>query len=284
MAPPARRYRCRVHDVPDALRAPALRAPHPALRGLVADYHGYHHAGLTAGVHHGLPSSTLTVVVAFDEPVDGAWADDPGSRDRHWAMVSGLHTRPALIRHSGFQHGVQLGLTPLGARLLLGMPAGALARELVPVDEPASYDALAGATTWEQRFELLDRLLLDRLARTDGRPVRAELAHAWRRIQHARGAVRVDALAAEVGWSRRHLSERFTTEFGIGPKQAARIERFQRARLLLGRGAAPAAVAATCGYADQAHLTRDFRGLGGCTPVQWRREALSFVQDGSPAR
>jgi AraC-like DNA-binding protein len=271
-------------DTPAQLRTPAARAPHPALRGLVEEYHGYHHAGLPAGTHHGLPSSTLTVIVAFDEPVDVAWADDPASRDRHWMMVSGLHTTPALIRHTGFQHGIQLALTPRGARQLLGLPAGALAGTLLSIDDPASYDELAGATTWGQRFDALDRLLLGRLAGGGQRPPeRGELAHAWRRIQRSRGAVRIDALAAEVGWSRRHLTDRFTAEYGIGPKQAARIERFQRARLLLGDGLAPAGVAAACGYADQAHLTRDFRSLGGCTPTQWRREVLSFVQDGESA-
>jgi hypothetical protein len=103
------------------------RAPHPLLRGLVADYQGYHHSGLAPGVHHGLPALGLTLIVAFDEPIDVGWRSDPASRGKHWAMVSGLHVDPALIHHTGFQHGVQLDLTPLGARVLLGVPAGALA-------------------------------------------------------------------------------------------------------------------------------------------------------------
>jgi AraC-like DNA-binding protein len=91
-------------------------------------------------------------------------------------------------------------------------------------------------------------------------------------------------LAHEVGWSRRHLTDRFTDEYGIGPKQAARIERFQHARQLIGGGHPVADVAARCGYADQAHLTRDFRALGGCTPTEWRHESLSFVQDPQATR
>jgi AraC-like DNA-binding protein len=82
-----------------------------------------------------------------------------------------------------------------------------------------------------------------------------------------------------VGWSGRHLTDRFTDEYGIGPKQAARIERFQRARTLLAGDDPVGYVAAASGYADQAHLTREFRALGGCTPTQWRRESLAFVQD-----
>lgn len=261
------------------LPARERRTPHPALRGLVTDYHGYFYDSLPAGVHHGLPSTTLTVVVSFDEPLDVAWQSDPATRGRHWAMVSGLHAEPALIHHDGHQHGVQLSLTPLGARALLGAPAGALAGELVSLQAPRAYDTMAAATTWPERFDVLDKLLLGRLAAASPVAVRGELTHAWRRIQQSHGAVRVADLADEVGWSRRHLTERFTDEYGVGPKQAARIERFSSGKTLLEAGCPVADVAVRCGYADQAHLTRDFRALGGCTPTQWRREHLPFVQD-----
>lgn len=261
------------------MNAHERRAPHPALRGLVTDYHGYRYDALAPGVHHGLPSSTLTMVVSFDEPLDVQWGSDPGSRGQHWAMVSGLHPEPALIHHSGFQHGVQLALTPLGARVLLGAPAGALAGALVSLRAPRAYDAMAAAPSWTRRFDVLDALLLDRAAATSSVPIRGELSHAWRRIQQSHGAVRVAHLATEVGWSRRHLTELFTAEYGVGPKQAARIERFSRAKTLLDSGCAVADAAVSCGYADQAHLNREFRALGGCTPTQWRTEAVAFVQD-----
>ncbi|WP_244329706.1 hypothetical protein [Streptomyces platensis] len=51
----------------------------------------------------------------------------PGTYD---TLIGGLHTRPALIDHQGRQSGIQIGLHPLGARALLGLPAG----------EPASLD------------------------------------------------------------------------------------------------------------------------------------------------
>jgi AraC-like DNA-binding protein len=67
---------------------------------------------------------------------------------------------------------------------------------------------------------------------------------------------------------------------GLAPKQAARVVRFQRAARLLvpwAGDAAPAApsiaeVAAACGYADHAHLVREFRALAGCTPSEFLAE------------
>jgi transcriptional regulator GlxA family with amidase domain len=62
----------------------------------------------------------------------------------------------------------------------------------------------------------------------------------------------------------------------------ARVMRFERARRLLVSHARPALadVAAACGYADQAHLTRDWRALAGQSPRAWlASEHLPFVQD-----
>ena len=95
------------------------------------------------------------------------------------------------------------------------------------------------------------------------------------------GGIEVNALAREVGWSRRHLTQQFQRELGLSPKVVGRVVRFDRARRLLTRPARPglAAVAATCGYFDQAHLTREFRELAGMSPTTWLAEQLPSVQD-----
>jgi AraC-like DNA-binding protein len=70
-------------------------------------------------------------------------------------------------------------------------------------------------------------------------------------------------------------------ELGVTPKTAARILRFDRARRCLrsGRTTSLAETAVTCGYYDQAHMTNDWRQLGGCTPGEWMAEELPFLQD-----
>jgi transcriptional regulator GlxA family with amidase domain len=108
----------------------------------------------------------------------------------------------------------------------------------------------------------------------------SEVSWAWRRLAESGGLLPVTELAAEVGWSRRHLGERFRDELGLSPKVAGRVIRFGRARRLLGRPRRPglAEVAVACGYYDQAHLTRDFHEFAGCTPGVWMEEELPSVQ------
>ncbi|WP_017625381.1 helix-turn-helix domain-containing protein [Nocardiopsis chromatogenes] len=126
----------------------------------------------------------------------------------------------------------------------------------------------------------MDRALLWGLERTDPRgAVPAELSRAWR-LLGAEGAVRVQQVADSVGWSRRHLAQRMGAEVGVSPKQAARLARFERStRALRARPPGLASVAAECGFADQAHMTNEWRELAGCTPAQWMREELPFLQD-----
>lgn len=57
--------------------------------------------------------------------------------------------------------------------------------------------------------------------------------------------------------------------------------RFQRSRRMLLRPQAGtlADISASCGYADQAHLTREWRELAGYSPSEWLRAELPFLQD-----
>ncbi|MDQ3988962.1 MAG: helix-turn-helix domain-containing protein [Actinomycetota bacterium] len=263
--------------------------PRPALRSLVAGYTGYRIEGAEPGVHRGLPSRHLTFIITVEGTVDLAAMPDPRQAPASFgAMVGGLHSGPALIRHNGNQHGIQAALTPLGARTLLGMPASELATAVVDLgvllgpaaDELA--DRVRSARTWTDRFLALDAVLA-RAARNRGEPD-PEVGWAWERLRASRGAIGIRALADEVGWSRRHLGERFRREYGLTPKEAARVMRFEVARELLRPPDRPplADVAVRAGYYDQAHFTREWRDLAGCSPTRWLAEELPSVQDTDP--
>jgi AraC-like DNA-binding protein len=263
-----------------------VRPPAP-LRPLVARYSGYRYEGLPPGTHHGLPSPYLTVVISLGKPTRTAARPGRGQAPAEFAaLAGGLHTRAALIEHDGDQYGVQLALTPEGARSLFGMPAGELGGVVVPLDgllpTPAGelIERLAAAPTWTARFGVLDEVLTRHAGRRAGPP--DELRHAWELLTARGGQVRIDDLAREVGWSRRHLGDRFTAEYGLTPKEAARVMRFERSTRLLRRGDRPtlAEVAARCGFYDQAHLAREWNDFIGCPPSAWLTgDDLPFVQD-----
>lgn len=264
----------------------AVARPAAPLRPFVERYSGYRLEGLPPGVHRGLPSRHLTVVISLGSPVEVVGPGPARSVGSFQALAGGLHATAAGIEHDGRQHGVHLDLTPLGARSLLGLPPSALASTVVDFDEllgSASrelVDRLAEAPDWPRRFAVIDEVLT-RSAATVRRPAppAPELARAWRRLTASEGLVRIDDLAADVGWSRRHLSERFRREFGLAPKVVARVLRFERSRRLLQHPRRPglAEVAATCGYFDQAHLIRDWHDFAGCTPTTWMAEELPPV-------
>jgi AraC-like DNA-binding protein len=252
----------------------AIHQPHPVVRPLVTRYVGYAQDDVTLAVHRGLPSRHVTLVISLAGPVRMAGQS-------FQALVGGLHTRAVLIRQDRVQEGIQLELDPLGVRTLFGVTAAELSGEVADLAEfglGSLPERLRSLPTWRERFALLDDVLAARAVEPVVPP--PELGEAWRRMRGAGGQVRVADLAEEVGWSRRHLGERFRTELGLAPKQAARVLRFERAgRLLRGGRTDLAVLAAECGFYDQAHLTNEWRALAGCTPGTWIAEELPFLQD-----
>lgn len=78
---------------------------------------------------------------------------------------------------------------------------------------------------------------------------------------------RVSELASRLGVSERTLSRRFGQAVGLAPASYRRVARFRRLLLLPGDDAGWARRAAQLGYADQAHLVREFRAMTGTTPA-----------------
>jgi AraC-like DNA-binding protein len=262
----------------------AQARPSPAVRPYVAFYSGYRQRGLAPAVHRGLPSPYLTLILTIDEPLGVAAHPDrrqpPGRYD---ALIGGLHLSPALITHDGAQSGVQVAVHALGCRALFGVPAAELAGVDTALDAvlPAAFidrlrERLRAQPTWPQRFAALDQAFAG-LVR-DGADVHPDVAYAYDRVVDSGGRVTVADLAGEIGWSARHLTNRFRAEVGLRPKEAARVTRFDRARRGLYTGARLTDVAARAGYFDQAHFTREFHALAGLSPGAWLAAEIGFVQ------
>lgn len=95
------------------------------------------------------------------------------------------------------------------------------------------------------------------------------VAEALTRISSAAGSICLSRLSREVGISSRHLDRCFDRVLGLCPKLFCRIARFRAAwEQGFSRRDDWAAIAADCGYADQAHLCREFREFAGLSPTQ----------------
>jgi AraC-like DNA-binding protein len=241
------------------------RDPCAALRGRVANFWGFSdHAASPVRLREG-PGIHVVIVIAFEQH----WLIN-GEHRRSFA--AGLHETQVTTEHPGGSFGMQVDLEPLAARALFDLPLEEIANRTVDLDEvlgdPFLAERLATAVDWDRRFDLLEGTLGRRLA--DARPS-SEVAWAWRRLRRTHGTAAISGLAEELGWSRKRIVARFRDEIGLPPKSVAKLIRFQRARELA--GTMPwAALAAQCGYYDQAHLINDFRAITGRTPG-------TFLQD-----
>lgn len=259
----------RRHEGPDHRFALATRPPAAPLAGLVRAYVGYTEHSARPVRRLQVPFCGLPLIVSFGPSIDVAPAAGPCEGRRVTSFLAGLHDHAVVTSYAGPQAGVQADLTPLGALVLFGGAAAAAANRVVDLADLLGPEAdrlaerLALAPDWAARFDLLDTLLVARLARR--RPP-AQLSHAVRRLMATQGRLPIARLAAETGWSRQHLALSLRRELGLAPKALARLARFERAVALIGTAPSLADLAAACGYADQAHLAHEFRALAGRTP------------------
>jgi AraC-like DNA-binding protein len=82
--------------------------------------------------------------------------------------------------------------------------------------------------------------------------------------------ITADELATIAGVSRIHLNRVFTQITGSPPHAYLNTLRIRHAQLRLLAGDSAINVASDCGFADQSHMIRRFKGSLGITPKQWQ--------------
>ena len=90
--------------------------------------------------------------------------------------------------------------------------------------------------------------------------------------RHITGRVLVADLCALVGRSEAHFSRSFKGTFGYSPHAFVVRRRVElAAKYMLQTDMSLSDIALGCGFADQAHLCKQFRAVTGETPAAWRR-------------
>jgi AraC-like DNA-binding protein len=254
----------------------AVRPPSAALRPYVCgDYVGYVERTPARTVRWEFPAPFVVFVTEFGPPVrigDSA----SGSRGFPGGFVAGLDERPAVTEHDGFQQGVQVNLTPIGARRLFALPMSELKglvvsfRDLLPRRYWSLPERLAELSDWDARLDLVEGLLEERVSASVVDT--GVVGWAVGRIEESGGGVDMRSLARDMGFSRKHVITLFRDQVGIPPKLLARLVRFDRLarHIRAGRPGTWAELALDFGYYDQAHLVREVKEFTGRTPTQVR--------------
>ena len=164
-------------------------------------------------------------------------------------------------------------LRPGACRAILGCPAEQLVNGSMLLSDIAT-----GATELHRRLLLSDNLFtrlalleswvrsaLERVTAND----RAVIAAC--RLLGANPKIEISDVARHLEWNARMIHRQFIAACGYSPKHFQRIMRIQGA---LRAAHSPQIVglgdlAAAAGYADQAHMTRDFRDITGFTPAAY---------------
>lgn len=237
-------------------------------------------AGLAHAREWGLPTGCADLVV----PLDGQrlWrfdrADDALGRSFAGGVLQGAQDRAVLRDTSRASLVVGAHFKPSGLAAFWREPAHAFAGLTLSLDDlwPRFGDELreqigAGAPP-EQRLDQLERALLRRL-RVDAAP---DPLTRWATRQLADGAAVGDVQRAS-GFAAATFIARYRAACGLAPKRHAAVMRFQALLRATPSQASWAALAADAGYADQAHMSRQFTEFAGMTPGHYRRHATPFA-------
>ena len=258
--------------------------PAAVLRPFISHYAGFCAHGLVPAIHTGLPSRHAHLIISLGAPTEILRMPNPAQRaGRFTAFACGLQDAPATVQMGSSTEGLHVFLRPSGVRAILGASGGELASRVVDLFDlwgrrsTGLVERLTDAATWPARFAVLDDVFIRALIPIDRS---GPLGWAWRQLAASHGRRSVEGLARGIGWTRRHFSERFRTEFGVAPKTAGRIFRFERAcRLIKDLRPPLAVVAVEAGYHDQPHMTKEWNALAGCSPRAWIASELPFLQD-----
>jgi AraC-like DNA-binding protein len=96
-------------------------------------------------------------------------------------------------------------------------------------------------------------------------------------ILHKKGNININTLYESFGKSRRSMERHFLEEVGVGPKYFCRILRFNHSYALKRKYPTKSwnEILYLCGYYDQSHYIRDFKGFMGISPDSYFQERHS---------
>ncbi|GMU79038.1 MAG: hypothetical protein AMXMBFR46_18310 [Acidimicrobiia bacterium] len=241
--------------------------------GLLVERLWFSSGGATPGREHTLPSGRMHVAIRLDDVPLRLYADDADAEGRLVGSMTLAGARAGYcVKESAAARVVGAQLRPGAATALFGMSAAELTARHVPLpslwpDAGATRDELGSLSDPAAMLALLGRALSEQVGSI--RAMHPDVAAALERWD---GDTPVASLVEESSLSHRHFTAQFRDATGLSPKRYGRVRRFRRVLAAAHRdpGRSWAQLAAEGGYADQAHLTREFVEFAGTTPAAYR--------------
>jgi len=253
--------------------------PRPPLSDFVDLFWSYEGYDPSHGRERVVPTGTMQLIVSLSD--DELRVYDRRDQDRFrsfgGSLISGAHSEFVVIDTAGQASTVGVHFKAGGAHPFLGVSAGELRDEDVPLDALWGTKAaelrgrLLEAQTPEVKFRVLERALLAQVERPLAH--HPAVAFALEEFRSAPRAKTVKEVSVRTGLSQRRFIQLFREGVGLTPKLFCRIRRFQEVIRLIGseRRVEWAELALRCGYFDQAHFVHDFRAFSGTTPTNYLR-------------
>ncbi|WP_245675987.1 AraC family transcriptional regulator [Nocardia niwae] len=214
-----------------------------------------------------IPHPSVTLLLDLTER--GVVHNGPGGPVVGNAII-GLRAGALRITSAGVGEVLQIRLSPVVAAAIL-RDTDVIGGAVTPLPQlwggsaAILTDRLRSTPSWDDRFALAGAFLRSRVPGEFA--VAAEFAYAWERTVRTGGRLRIEAIAAETGWTRQRLWSHFRNRIGVSPKHVSELIRFDHAAHLLVAGRSPADAAVEAGYVDQSHLHRRTKAITDMTPT-----------------
>jgi AraC-like DNA-binding protein len=257
--------------------------PCEELQDIVARIYAHDSGPALAGDSRWLivPDGEIKLIFPFRGDISCRIGETERLHRRSRLILSGMRTEPGALAFPTGVDAVGIIVKPEAAYRLVDPPHDSVTNCTLDGEEVFNaaarrwQDELMQLQRLDDRIAHLQRRLCEWLRARDRRDLAFE--YAVRRLRQHHGGLRIEELARDIGWSRRHLERRFLQRLGVGPKSFASVVRFHAVYKSIRQLPATPHARAPVGdliyrhYFDQAHFTKAFKRYAGVPPTTYFR-------------
>lgn len=224
-----------------------------------------------------LPFGAMELLIVLSDNALRLLYPDNGDKYQYFrrSLVAGARSEHFIVDTAEATTILGVYFKPAASSPFFGIPANKLQNLHVPLDvlwgmtAADVRDQLLERPTPADKFQLLEMILLNQLARSEARhPAVAYALSAFNRIPQEQTILQI---TEQISMSPRRFIQVFNDEVGLTPKLYCRVVRFHRALNLITqrRSGEWSDIALLCGYYDQSHFINEFKDFTGIRPTQY---------------